>query len=328
MTTRARGRTGLTAIGLAMAVSASMIGFAGTATAAPALPTPTQVAVSQVTAQSFNLNIGGSTPKLYSVFLNGRLAIGVAESSSTISVSVRGLTQSTDYSVRVQQIVLPGGRTSALSAPTLVRTAAYVAPARPAAVTNLRASGVTAESATLAWSASATPGVTYRVLLNGQVRESTSSTSLVVGPVFGYPNVIPNSGLRPGSANRLGVEAVNAAGVASPVTEIVVTTPGTSVTPPTAPTNLRVVSVTNNRVNLDWTASTDPQIDPSQIQYRFYLDGRFAGYTCSQYCFGSTAGSLGNLAPGTSYRIGVEAFNNLTGGVSGIAEITATTATP
>ncbi len=93
----------------------------------------------------------------------------------------------------------------------------------------------------------------------------------------------------------------------------------------TAPTNLRVVSTTNNRIDLSWTASVDTRLTEIEIQYRFYLDGRFAGYTCSQYCFGSTADAIGNLAPGTTYRIGVEALGT---SVSDITEITATTATP
>jgi hypothetical protein len=319
-------RRRLFGVGVAVAASVLLVGFAGSATAATPLPTPTQIAVSQLTSQSFSLNIGGSTPKLYSVFLNGRLAIGIAQSSSSISFPVRNLTQNTDYIVRVQEIALPSGRTSALSAPRVVHTPVYVAPALPAAVTSLRASGVTSDSATLSWSPSPTVGVTYRVYLNGELRqETTTGTSLLVGPVLGFPNPIPNSGLRPGQANRLGVEAVTAAGVASPVTEVTVTTPGTAATAPTAPTNLRVTSATNNRIDLSWTASVDSQIDPTQLQYRFYLDGRFAGYTCSQYCFGSTAGAIGNLAPGTTYRIGVEALGT---GVSGITEITATTATP
>jgi hypothetical protein len=319
----------LAGIGAALAASLALLGLASSPVAAATrpLPTPTKVVVSQLTSQSFALNIGGTTPKLYSVFINGRITISIAQSSSTISFPVRGLTQNTDYTVTVQEILLPSGRTSPLSAPTLVHTPVYVAPLRPNAPTGLRASGVTAESATLSWNASTTGGVTYRVYLNGAVRESTSGTSLFVGPLFGYPNPIPNSGLKPGSANRLGVEAVNSAGVASAVAELIVTTPGTAAGAPTAPTNLRVSSVTNDRIDVSWNASTDSQFTETQLAYRLYLDGRFVGYTCSQYCFGSTFGSAGQLAPGTTYRIGIEAINP-NGATSNITEIVATTSAP
>jgi hypothetical protein len=298
---------------------------AGAATPKP-LPTPTNIVVSRLAAQSFSLNIGGATPKLYSVFLNGRLAIGVAQSSSSISFSVNGLTQNTDYSVTVQEIVLPGGRTSALSAPKLVHTPVYVAPVRPAAPTNLLASSVTSDSANLSWTASSTAGTTYRVYVNGEVRQSTAGTTASIAP-SGFPNPIPDSGLRTGRANRIGVEAVTASGVASVLTELTVNTSGTPANAPSAPTNLRVGSVANNQINLAWSPSTDAVSSEQQLQYRFVVDGRLSFYTCYQYCFGTTGGAVGQLAPGTTYRIGVVAING-TGGVSDYTEITATTATP
>jgi hypothetical protein len=317
------------AIGAAALTSVAVVGLAGSpagaATPKP-LPTPTNIVVSKLTAQSFTLNIGGATPKLYSVFLNGRLTIGVAQSSSTISFPVNGLTQNTDYSVTVQEIVLPSGRTSALSAPRLVRTPAYVAPARPNAPTNLRASAETSESANLSWTASTTPGVSYRVYVNGEARDIVSGTTATIAP-SGFPNPIPGSGLRPGRANRIAVEAVTTAGVASVLAEITVNTPGAAANAPTAPTGLRVTSVSNNQINLTWNPSTDSQTTEQQLQYRFVIDGRLGAYTCSQYCFGTTGGGVAQLTPGTTYRIGVVAIN-ATGGVSDIAEITATTAAP
>ena len=58
-----------------------------------------------------------------------------------------------------------------------------------------------------------------------------------------------------------------------------------------------------------------------------YVDGRFKFYTCSTFCFGLTGGAATGLAPGTSYRLGIEAQGE-GGGFSAITEITATTATP
>ncbi len=105
---------------------------------------------------------------------------------------MRNLTQNTDYSVQVRQILLPSGRTSGLSAPIAVHTPVFVAPTRPGAVTNLRATNATSDTATLSWSPSSAPGVTYRVYLNGNRRdETTTGTSLVVGPVLVSPTRFP-----------------------------------------------------------------------------------------------------------------------------------------
>lgn len=324
------GRRRLIGFGVALAAASLTMGtspLTANAGKTPApLPTPTNVVVSGVTAQSFQVKVGsGTTLKLYDVFLNGTKVSG-GQASSTVGFPVTGLTQSTTYSLQVRQYVLPSGNTSALSAPISVRTLAYVAPVLPAAPTSVATSQVTSESATLTWTAS--PGaVSYRVYQNGVARETTSATSLVVGPINGFPNPIAGSGLRPGRTNRLGVEAINAAGVASRVSEVFVTTPGVAAPAPTAPAGLVVTAVFNNRILVNWAPSTDAVSDPTQISYRLYLDGRFVGYTCSQYCFGTTGASAIGLAPGTAYRIGIEAVNG-TGGVSDIAEIIATTIAP
>lgn len=311
----------------ALAAAASLAAPAATAGAATPLPTPAPVVASQVTAQSFRLNVGGATAKLYSVYLDGRLVISAATSSSTIAIPVNGLTQDTAYTVTVRQILLPSGRTSAPSAPLVVRTPVYVAPERPAPPSAVQAVSVTADTANLTWAPSPTPGVTYVLYLNGEARPTfDAATSGSVGPVQGYPSPLPGTGLRAGRSNRVGVAAVDALGRTSPIAEITVVAPGTAVPAPTPPADLRVTSVRNDAIGLAWSPSISPEADP-YVAYRYRVDGVTGSFTCSQYCFGATGGLLGRLAPGTTYRIGVEALS-ASGVVSDIAEIWATTAAP
>jgi Fibronectin type III domain len=315
-----------------IAVVAS-IGLSGAFTASASadsktspLPTPSPVTVSEVTAQSFKLGIGTSSTKLYSIYLNGALRIGLAQSSQTTKLTILGLTQNTDYTVQVEEVV-PSQRfrTSPRTTPITVHTPVYVAPVLPASPTGLQATNVTAMSTQLSWSAS--PGaVKYRAYVNGFPEASTvTSPSYFVGANTIATNGITTGNLRSGRANRFAVEAINAAGVASPLIEITVTLPGTAVSAPTTPTNLRITGTTNDSITLNWDPSLNTVSSPYYIAYTLYVDGRAVPGTCSSYCFGTTGGTALRLAPGTTYRIGVSAYND---GTSDIAEITATTSNP
>ncbi len=318
----------LTKIGLA-GVLAATTSFAVAApspvAAAKPLPTPTSVVVANVAHNSFQLKVGGSTTKFYSVYLNGILRIGLAESSATLPITIGGLNQLTTYSVQVQQVEPPRFlNSSALSAARSVTTIAFVAPTLPTSPSGVTASNVTSDSAQVSWNP-VSGATSYRVYANGVLYNSTSSTNQVIAPT-GYPNPTPGTGLLPGRVNRIGVAAVNAAGVASLISEIQVSTPGQSVAFPTTPSNLIVTTVTSSRIVLNWTASTDA-IDSTGIYYRFVVNGIVGSPTCSSYCFGATGGSVVNLTPGTTYRIGIQAVaSNYR--LSDVAEIVVTTTTP
>ena len=309
-----------------LGASVSLLGLpASPASAAKSLPTPTNITFTNVTAQSFTVNVGSGTGStIYSVYIDGVLFADATYSGFT----VRDRTQNTDYTVRVQQILLPSGRTSALSAPKTVHTLVYVPPVLPNAPTNPQVSAVTATSARLAWTQSTTSGVSYNVYLNGVVQLNTSATSATVqGLLDSNGSPIPGTGLRPGIANRIGVESVTAGGVASSIAEVTVNAPGTAVGVPPSPANLRVVSVTNHSIGVAWEQSVDSQFYDSTLSYQFIVNGRAAKYTCSQYCFGATGGGVYQLAPGTTYRIGVQTIGG-NGVYSPIVDVTATTTAP
>lgn len=120
---------------------------------------------------------------------------------------------------------------------------------------------------------------------------------------------------------------MNSAGDASRLTEISVTLPGTAAAAPTAPGQLAVANQRNNSILVSFAPSTDAVATETQLSYLLYVDGRLVGPTCFQYCFGVTGATATRLAPGTSYRIGVAAVN-LTGVVSDVAEIGASTLAP
>jgi Fibronectin type III domain len=297
------------------------------AVAAAPLPTPTKIVVSNVQYDRFSLSVGGSTTQFYSVYLNGLLRIGLAESSATKPIVVSGLNQNTRYDVQVQRVNPPKFlNSSALSRVVPVTTSAYVAPTLPPSPANVAATGVTNTTADLTWNAVPT-AVSYRVYLNGILDGTATGSTYRIEPTPLYPNgFAANTGLNPGRINRLSVAAVNAAGGQSIVSEITVQAAGAAAAFPSTPGNLTVGAVTNRSIALTWTESTIPS--GTTAQYQFIVNGIVTTYTCQVYCFGTTAGTVGNLAPGTTYRLGVRALDGISGTFSDWAQVTATTSAP
>ncbi len=327
-TKRNAGRSLRWCISLATFVMAGAAFLSPTAAVAAApLPTPTKIVVSNVQYDRFSVSVGGSTTQFYSVYINGLLRIGLAESSATKPIVVGGLNQNTRYDVQVQRVNPPKFlNSSALSRVVPVTTSSYVAPTLPPSPTNVAATGVTNTTAGLTWNA-VPNAVSYRVYLNGVLDGSPSGTTYRIEPKPLYPNgFAANTGLNPGRINRVSVAAVNAAGLESIVSEINVQAAGSAGAFPGKPGNLAVSAVTNRSVALNWTESTIPS--GTTAQYQFIVNGIVTTYTCQVYCYGATGGIVGNLAPGTTYRIGVRAFDGISGTFSDWAEVTATTSAP
>ena len=190
------------------------------AEAANRLPTPTNVVISDVTAHTASLNVGGAAVKNYQVRLNGGYWVSFAPASATVKIQLAYLSPNTLYSVTVQESV--GSRYSASSAPVTFRSAPAPVVVAP---TNLRATAVSRTAIALAWDASPTPGVSYEIALNGQITDSTNLTSGVIDFIFSYPNEYP-APILVGQPNRVSVRAItNAFGDTSPWIEISVRVP-------------------------------------------------------------------------------------------------------
>src|SRR5215813_3002400 len=180
----------------------------------------------------------------------------------------------------------------------------------PSAPTNLRVTGLTASSVSLAWNASSdNVGVSrYDVLRNGAVIGGASTTSFTA------------TGLASNTSFTFTVRASDAAGNVSAVSNQVTvkTQPVADTQAPTAPANLRVTIVTSTSVTLLWDASTD---NVGVVQYEVLQNGVSIG--------GGSATNLTitALTPGTSFTFLVRA-KDAAGNVSALSnQVSATTQT-
>jgi beta-xylosidase/chitodextrinase len=110
-------------------------------------------------------------------------------------------------------------------------------------------------------------------------------------------------GFKPGTPYVFTVKARDAAGnlsVASNATTVLLAAPKDT-TPPSAPTGLKAVSVTDARVSLSWTASTD---DTGVVVYQVYSGASVVGTA-----LGSTTATISGLSPSTTYVFTVTALD-------------------
>jgi chitodextrinase len=165
----------------------------------------------------------------------------------------------------------------------------------PTAPTNLRVTGTTDTSVSVAWDPSTDEGggVHYRISQD----DGYLTWDWYSGPGGTF------TGLDQGSTHTFAVRAVDAAGnVSAPSNTITVTLQPGDVTPPTAPTGLRVTGVTSSTVSLAW----QPASDASGISYyRIYRNGEFLLGWNDTTTFTDRTG----LAPGTTYRYSVAAVD-------------------
>lgn len=178
----------------------------------------------------------------------------------------------------------------------------------PTAPRNLRATGKTSTSVSLAWDA-ATDNVgvvAYDVYQHGQLMKSVTTLSTTV------------TGLTPDTEYDWTVFARDAAPNVSPASNnvLVRTDPAPPDTQaPTAPTNLRSTGRTTTSVDLTWTASTD---NVAVTGYQVFRDGTQTGTA------DGTSTTVGGLTAGTTYRFTVRA-RDAAGNLSPFSnEITAT----
>ena len=161
----------------------------------------------------------------------------------------------------------------------------------PTTPTGFAVMATTGSSISLSWTAASdNVGVAgYGVYRNGGLVATTQQTTYTL------------SGLACGTSYSIGVDAYDAAGNRSPQTTLMVSTatcPDT--TAPTDPTGLTVTSASATGISLSWSASTD---NVAVASYNLFLNGtKIASTAATNYSFGG-------LSCGTSYTLGVQAYD-------------------
>lgn len=200
-------------------------------------------------------------------------------------------------------------RMTAVAVATCVGALAWPSAASAADVTpptvpqDLRVTGTTAGSVSLAWGASTdwSGGVKYRVYLGGSYRATTAETAYT------------QTGLASGTSYTFVVRAEDRYGNRSAASNSVTASTGGGTGAPAAPTNLRVTGTTYDSVSLAWDAAAG-----SVWYYQILRNGQWVN---SSY---GTTGTVRYLTAGTSYTIEVRA-RDTNGTLSASATVTAAT---
>ncbi|MEU6791956.1 glycosyl hydrolase family 18 protein [Nonomuraea wenchangensis] len=180
----------------------------------------------------------------------------------------------------------------------------------PSVPGNLRSTGVTSNSVSLAWNAS-----TDNVAVTGyEVYRGSTLVTTVTGTTY------TDTGLTASTAYTYTVRARDAAGNRSAASAAVTATTsnggGTDTTAPTVPGNLRSTGVTSNSVSLAWNASTD---NVAVTGYEVYRGSTLVA-TVTDTAYTDTG-----LAASTAYTYTVRARDAAGNRSAASAAVTATT---
>jgi chitodextrinase len=272
-------------------------------TSPPSAPTGLAVGTPGATSISFSWSAASDNVGVagYGVYRNG----GLVDSTQQTTYTMSSLTCGTNYSVGVDAFDATGNRSAQTT--VLVTTAACPDTVAPTAPTALTVTSASATGISLRWTQSSdnVSVAGYNVFLNGTKTTTTTSTS------YSF------AGLTCGTSYTLGVQAYDAAGNRSTQASIVApTSPCVDGSAPLAPTGLLVTAATSTSISALWNPSFD---NVAVTGYHVYVNGSRIGSTqLTNYTFGS-------LTCGTSYTIGVDAYD-ASGNTSTQTSVTAATA--
>lgn len=267
--------------------------------------TPTGLAVESVSASVVTISWSPSFDDAgvmgYDVFRDG---IRTHVVSST-RYSFVALSCGRSYSVAVAAYDAAGNRSE--SATITVGTSPCADASAPSAPAGLALLARTSTSVSLSWAASSDDvGVVgYGAYRDGELLGSTVQTTYTF------------AGLACNTSRTFGIDAYDAAGNRSARANVVVQTAACGdVQAPSSPAQLAITATSATGFTLSWAASSD---DVGVPGYDVFANGaKVATVT-------GTSAVLGNLACGTSYQLGVEAFDS-SGNRSARASVTASTA--
>jgi len=255
---------------------------------------PTGLGASSITQTTASFSWTAATDNVgvtgYTVYLNG---VPVGSTTTLTSYGFSSLVCGTSYTLGVDATDASGNRSarSTLGVQMSACTADATAPTVPP---NERFTSITPTNMTLAWDPSTDDvGVAgYRLYLNDTLVSTTPSLS------YTY------SGLTCGTTYKVAITAFDAAGNASnpafstgfPATSAC----AADATAPSAPTGLTVSGISAGGGSLSWAASSD---NVAVTGYRLLLNNSPVGTT------GSLSYGFTGLACGTSYTLGVDAYD-------------------
>jgi chitodextrinase len=278
---------------------------AGGDTTAPSIPT--NFRVTGTTSSSITVAWNASTDNVgvtsYGLY-NGAVLTGSATSTSA---TFNGLPCNSSQTLAVDASDAAGNRSgkATLSAATSACPTDTTAPSTP---TNLRVTGATSSSITVAWNASTdNVGVTsYGLYKAGTLTGSTTTTSATF------------NGLPCNTTQALAVDAADAAGNRSGNATLTASTSACpDTTPPSTPTGLATTGSSQATISLSWNASTD---NVGVTGYNIYRAGSLAGTSTT------TSFTAGSLSCATGYGFSVQA-KDAAGNVStNSSSVNATTA--
>jgi chitodextrinase len=237
------------AAGNASAQSTAVIVTTPAAPDTVAPSTPTGLVATAVSASRINLSWSASTDNVavtgYRVFRNGALLLSLGNVTSYQDSSlIAGTTYV--YTVRALDAA---GNISGHSAQASATTSPGIDTTPPTTPTNLVGNAVFPTQINLSWSPSTDNDAVanYRLYRNGVLAAALTSTTY------------QNTGLSPATTYSYRVDAIDATGNASGLSAAVsVSTPSApDTTAPTTPTGLAASAVSDTKINLSWSASTD-----------------------------------------------------------------------
>ncbi len=279
MTVKARDAAGN--ISAASAVRTVMTAADKTAPSAP-----TTLAASAITQTGFTLTWTASTDNIGVTGYNVYRGTTLAGTSTTTTFNLAGLNPGTAYAMTVKAKDAAGNLSAASAALSVTTAADTVAPAAPTA---LVASGITASSFVLTWTASTdNVAVTgYNIYRGTTLAGSSTTTSFTL------------TKLTPSTAYGITVKAKDFSGnLSAPSPAISVTTIADTIAP-TAPTGLAATNVTMTSFTLTWLAATD---NVAVTGYSIYKNGVLLGTTTTARTFNVTG-----LTLATTYNMTVVA---------------------
>jgi chitodextrinase len=255
------------------------------------------------TASSDNVGVTG-----YDVYSNGTKVGSTAGTRFTVT----GLACGTSYTLGVEAYDAAGNHSTRS---TTTGSTAACAPApgdtsKPTVPSGLTVASATQTSLSLSWSASSdNVGVAgYGAYRNGTLVASTGATSYTF------------SGLSCGTSYTIGVDAYDAAGNRSAQASLTAATnPCPDSVAPTTPTNLTITGASATGISLSWGASFDAG---GVAGYDVFRNGTKVGTTTG------TTYAIGGLTCGSSYTLGVEAFDAAGNRSTRTSVVGATTACP